>query len=167
MTVGVGYGDPAASTHEFVSLPYESADVSALLARLPTRFQPDAIVLALPEFAAVPRGLAESPVPVVLWVQDFLMGTLKLAALVPLARAAASLDAHGIPALHRLGLNAFLGLANWYEQGAFEAPPDASRDIDVAFLTGFDRAHVNPTYLERDRLVLQLAPLASEARRSC
>ena len=117
----------------------------------------------LPEFANVPRGIAESPVPVVLWVQDYLLGLPKLIALAPSVAGVASIDRMALPVLHKLGLDAFHGPANGYEHGAFEADVEAPRELDVAYLIGYDRAHLNPTYLERDRIVLELAQLQREA----
>ena len=45
----------------------------------------------------------------------------------------------------------------------FEADVEAPREMDVAYLIGYDRTHLNPTYLERDRIVLELAQLQREA----
>ncbi len=163
VTVAFGYGDPAHSTLDFLWASRDQTDVRSLLDRLPAGFAPDVLLLMLPEFANVPRGIAESPLPVVLWVQDYLLGLPKLIALAPSVAGVASIDRLALPVLRRLGLDAFHGPGNGYEYGAFEADVDAPRELDVAYLIGYDRTHVNPTYLERDRIVVELAQLQREA----
>jgi hypothetical protein len=163
VTVAFGYGDPAQSTLDFLWASRDQTDVRALLDRLPPGFAPDVLLLMLPEFANVPRGISESPLPVVLWVQDYLLGLPKLIALATPAAGVASIDRMALPVLRRLGLDAFHGPANGYQHGVFEADVEAPREMDVAYLIGYDRTHLNPTYLERDRIVLELAQLQREA----
>ena len=142
---------------------YKEAQFSDVIKSLPNGWYPDFVMHFTPEYNFVPLGIKDSPFPTLLIVQDLYHELDHVLTVLNRFDIIGAMDKSAIPFLNIYAPGRVIyAPGNGLNHFMLKTDENLEEIYDVVLLGNIDGSRVDPNYIVRDRIIIQLKELENE-----